>query len=187
MGLEVERFSACDGSLLDTGYGKVYNSELGGTISHTRVIKKIKDEKFERVLILEDDVEFIKDFMEKAEIAINELPKDWDILFFGGNHTGGYRMVSEHIGRVYKTFALHCYAVNGKAAADIYDNMIRFIGHVLGSNHQLTPSIAADFFMAKLHPIMNVYSVFPNISWQRESFSDIQHDVMNYDFLKNEG
>jgi glycosyl transferase family 25 len=185
MNIEVERFSACDGQLLDIGYGKVYNGEFGGTVTHTRIIKKIKDEGFEKVLILEDDVEFCKTFEEDFRISIQEVPNDWDLLFLGGNHTGGYDKISQRIGRVYKTYALQSYAINKKSIDTLYENMVRFIGHTLACGEQLTPSVAADFYMAKLQPILNCYSIFPNLTWQRESFSDLQQDIMNYDFLKN--
>lgn len=185
MNLDVERFSACDGQLIDTGYGKVYNGELGGTIAHTRLIKKIKDEGFEKVLILEDDVEFCETFEEDFKISMQEVPNDWDLLFLGGNHTGGYDKVSQRIGRVYRTYALQSYAVNKRSVDVLYENMIRFIGHTLACGVQLTPSVAADFYMAKLQPSLNSYSVFPNLTWQRESFSDLQQNIMNYEFLKN--
>jgi GR25 family glycosyltransferase involved in LPS biosynthesis len=185
-GLIVERFSACDGQTIDTGFGKVYNGELGGTISHTRLIKKILDSDFENALILEDDIEFNENFFDKARESLEELPVDWDILFFSGNHTGGFEKVSNNLVRVYRTYALHCYAVNKKGLSTIYENMIRFIGHTLACNEQLTPSVAADYYMAKTHPLLNVYSIYPNITWQRESFSDLQQDVMNYKFLKND-
>jgi hypothetical protein len=184
MNLNVERFSACDGQLLDIGYGKVYNGEFGGTVTHTRLIKKIKDEKLEKVLILEDDIEFCDTFEKDFKSSIQELPNDWDLLFFGGNHTGGYDKISEKIGRVYRTLALHSYAVNQKAIDILYENMIRFVGNTLGCGKQLTPSVAADFYMSRLQPMLNCYSIFPNLTWQRESFSDLQQDVMNYEFLK---
>jgi GR25 family glycosyltransferase involved in LPS biosynthesis len=186
MDIDVERFSACDGQLIDTGYGKVYNGELGGTISHTRLIKKIIDHGYERVLVLEDDVEFNHNFLTKTEEVIRELPSDWDILFFGGNHTGGFDTINSNLIKVYQTYALQCYALNKKCLSTIYDNMIRFIGHTLTCNKQLSPSVAADFYMAKMHKFINAYSVYPNITWQRESFSDLQQSITFYDFLKNE-
>ncbi len=185
MNLEVERFSACDGQLIDTGYGKVYNGELGGTISHTRLFKKIKDEGFEKVLILEDDVEFCKNFEENFNSSIQEVPNDWDLLFLGGNHTGGYDKISQRVGRVYRTYALQSYAVNKKSIDTLYENMIRFIGHVIACGERLTPSVAADFYIGKLQPSLNCYSIFPNLTWQRESFSDLQQNIMNYEFLKS--
>lgn len=185
IGLEVERFSACDGQLIDTGYGKVYNGELGGTITHTRLLRKIKDENLDKVLIFEDDIEFCEDFFSKFEKSLTQLPDDWDLFFFGGNHTGGYQMISENIGRVFRTLALHSYAVRGKAIETLYENMIRFVGHTLCCNRQLQPSVAADFYMAKIQPTLNCYSIFPNLTWQRESFSDLQQDIMNYEFLKS--
>lgn len=182
--LQVERFSACDGQLIETGFGKLYNGELGGTISHTKLIKKIKDENFDKVLILEDDVEFCNNFIPLIEETLNKLPEDWDIFFLGGNHTGGYSKINEKIGRVYKTFALHAYAVRNKCLDTIYENMIRFVGNTLCCNKQITPSVAADYYLSKLQPHLNCYSAFPNLAWQRESFSDLQQDIMNYDFLK---
>lgn len=185
MDLKVERFSACDGQLIDTGYGKVYNGELGGTISHARLIRKIQKENLDKVLILEDDIEFCEDFETKFKLAINDLPDDWDIFFFGGNHTGGYQIITKNIGRVFRTLALHSYAVRGKALPYIYQNMIQFVGHTLCNNEQLQPSVAADFYMAKVQPHIQCYSIFPNLTWQRESFSDLQQDIMNYEFLKS--
>ena len=187
MGLEVERFSACDGQVIDTGYGKVYNGELGGTISHTRMLRRIKKDGFDKVLVLEDDIEFCENFYDIFQNSIKELPEDWDIFFFGGNHTGGFSKISEHIGRVYRTLSLHSYGIRQKSVDTLYENMIRFIGHTLCNTEQLTPSVAADFYMAKLQPHLNCYSIFPNLTWQRESFSDLQQDIMNYEFLKNEG
>jgi hypothetical protein len=93
-------------------------------------------------------------------------------------------MVSENIGKVYRTLALHSYAVRQKSVDVLYENMINFVGHTLCCNKQLPPSVAADFYMAKVQPMLNSYSIFPNLTWQRESFSDLQQDVMNYDFLK---
>lgn len=184
MNIDVERFSACDGQLLDTGYGKVYNGELGGSITHTRVLRKIKEEGYNKVLILEDDIEFCEDFEFNFNKSIKDLPDDWDLFFFGGNHTGGFTPISENIGRVYRTLALHSYAVKGKSLDILYENMIRFIGHTLCCGRQLIPSVAADFYMAELHHNLNCYSIFPNLTWQRESFSDLQQDIMHYNFLK---
>jgi GR25 family glycosyltransferase involved in LPS biosynthesis len=184
MDLKVERFSACDGQLINTGYGKVYNGELGGTISHTRMIKHIKDQELDKVLILEDDIEFCNNFEDNFKNAVKDLPDEWDMFFFGGNHTGGCIPISPNIGKVCRTLALHSYGINKKAVDTIYENMIRFIGHTLCCNKQLEPSVAADFYMAKLQPHLNCYSITPNLTWQRESFSDLQQDVMNYEFLK---
>lgn len=184
MGLEVERFSACDGQLLDTGYGKVYNGELGGSISHNMVIRSAIDRGLDNILILEDDIEFNENFLEKVEQSLQELPDDWDILFFGGNHTGGFDKISENLIKVYRTYALHCYALNKKSMHVIYNTLCAFIGHTFSCGVKLEPSVAADYYMAKTHPSLNVYSIHPNITWQRESFSDLQQDVMKYEFLK---
>lgn len=182
--LNVERFSAFDGNNLITGYGKVYDCELAGTISHTTLIKKCLDLNLKNVLILEDDVEFHDNIFEKFNESILELPDNWDLLFFGGNHVGGFTQFSKNLIKLNRSYALQCYGVNNTNMEFIYKKMISYIGYTLTLNYQNIPSVAADYYMAFLHNILNVYSIYPNVTYQRESFSDIQHHNVNYEFLK---
>lgn len=185
--LKVERFSGINGKQLDFGFDTVKNCELAGTLSHSKVIKKAIDSKFSNVLILEDDIEFKEGFFENFEILYKSVPPNYDILFFGGNHTGGYKKVHDNCVRCYKTFALQSYVINRKCMNMVYDNMCNMIGQILTTNksHTECVSFAADFLMGKLHNHLEVYSFYPNYTYQRESFSDIQQDNVFYDFLKN--
>lgn len=180
----VERFSAKDGQLFDLGYGKTYDCELAGSISHTQVIKNAIDLNLKNVLILEDDVEFSQDFNIQLNESMENMPSNWDIILFGGNHVISPTHVNKNIFKMVRTYAIQCYAINGKFLKSLYDYMCYNIGNVFCCQNKLQPSVAADFFMANIFPNINAYTVLPNITWQRKSYSDIQLEVRDYTFLK---
>jgi GR25 family glycosyltransferase involved in LPS biosynthesis len=186
LGLEVERFSAIDGKQLTLPHGSVYNAEIAGAMSHTNVLKYAKEKGYKNILILEDDVEFHPDTNKLFDEFSKQLPKDWEMVFFGGNHVGGAIPVSENIQRLFGSYAIHAYGIR----EDVYDIIIKFMSDKIdmvfnNQNTKYTPSVAADYFMAQLHKTLNVYGFkTPHLAWQRTDFSDIQGAIMNYDFLK---
>ena len=74
LGIEYERHSAVDGKKL--GIDPIF----AGTMSHVQVLKKYKEQK---VLVLEDDAQFVDDFNEKFEEVMQTLPNNWDIFYLG--------------------------------------------------------------------------------------------------------
>jgi GR25 family glycosyltransferase involved in LPS biosynthesis len=184
-GLEVERFSAIDGSKENYGLGYPYDNELAGAISHTKVIEKARELKLKNVLILEDDVDFIGDLEKLFTEFIKETPQNWDGLLFGGNHVGGGMMVTKNLMKVNRSYALHSYGLNFKVFNETIGYMNSRIQNVIDNGKEvIKTSVAADFFMADLHRINNWYCFRPHLAWQRTGFSDIQNTVMDYDFLR---
>jgi len=57
--------------------------QVGHYLTFYKLLRKIKKKKYEKALILEDDISFIDNFPEKLSQYINELPKDWEICYFG--------------------------------------------------------------------------------------------------------
>jgi glycosyl transferase family 25 len=60
-------------------------SQLGCSMSHLLLQKKIVEEKLNKVLILEDDALIIKDRIAYFQSAILELPKNWELFYVGYN------------------------------------------------------------------------------------------------------
>jgi GR25 family glycosyltransferase involved in LPS biosynthesis len=184
-GLEVERFSAIDGSKENYNLGYPYDNELAGAISHTKVIEKAKNLKFKNVLILEDDVDFIPLLEETFSKVIEELPKNYDGILFGGNHVGGFRQSTENIVKINRSYALHAYGLNSESFEFTINYMNNKIKNTINKGKEsIKTSVAADFFMADLHSMGNWYCFRPHLAWQRSGFSDIQNAIMDYDFLK---
>jgi GR25 family glycosyltransferase involved in LPS biosynthesis len=89
LGIDVERFIASDGkdikNLPETSFFNHFmnKSEYGCLMSHKRVVEDAKKNGYKRVLILEDDVLFHKDFMNLFQ-RVKDAP-EWDMLFLGCN------------------------------------------------------------------------------------------------------
>lgn len=94
LNIKYERFSAFDGSS-DAIKDEFKNLQRRGThitsvgtygclLSHLAVLKDAKRLGLKRVLILEDDVLFIKNFTEELQ-KIKNIPDDWDVLYIGAS------------------------------------------------------------------------------------------------------
>jgi hypothetical protein len=189
LGMEVERFSACDGKTeVDLGHSDVYNAELAGSISHLNAIKKAKEDGVKRLLLLEDDVVFKTsgraNTNDMFEERIKNVPEDWDILFFGGNHIGGMSSVSPGVTKLNCSYAIHACGINHTAFDIMITHLERNIDKVMNSKTRLKPSVAADYFLGQLHRSLGVYCFVPHLAWQKDGHSDIQDAYMDYDFLK---
>lgn len=58
-------------------------ARIGCALSHLEIYKEVLEHKYQRVLIFEDDPVFkIKD-VQTVEKAFEELPDDWELLYFG--------------------------------------------------------------------------------------------------------
>ena len=56
--------------------------ELGCSLSHYEIWKNAKEQNFERILVLEEDFLIQSEFTMKM---VNDLPDDWDMVYFGRN------------------------------------------------------------------------------------------------------
>lgn len=174
--LKVNRYSAFDGKKLTPIFG--LNSGQTGTVySHLNILKEAKEKKLKNILILEDDVQFDENFVSLFNEWSSEIPDDWDMILFGGNHIennpwspGKLIKVTEHIYKVTYSLALHCYAVKNT----VYDKLIKSLSE---SNDP------ADSAMAKLHGEINCYIFRPHLAWQRPSFSDLREMFVDMPFL----
>ncbi|MDY6937439.1 MAG: glycosyltransferase family 25 protein [Cyanobacteriota bacterium] len=151
----------------------------GVFLSHLTILKTAKAEGFKNVLILEDDLEFRKDFPQYEEAIIAEMMSvDWDILNFG-YYCDGYSGLESIGSSILKPFSgkiigTHFYAVNGK----VFDRLIDFLegmlqrppGHPDGS--PMSPDGALNLFDNKFSDVNRLITV-PYFGFQRSSPSDI--------------
>jgi len=167
--LVVERFNAIKP---EAGINTLSQGEYGCLLSHLEIIKLAKANNHNNILVLEDDVEFVENLNEVFPSLYTQVPEDWQMLYFGGNHQGPVQMISENVGRISRTFTTSCYVIkNG-----MYDTVIEILPHCYKQ---------VDVYYAELHRFFNCYVLRPHIAWQRNDFSDIQGGIVNYDFLKH--
>jgi hypothetical protein len=163
----VERFSAIDGKNLNNTT-KLLSGELGILETHLQLIKKCKDENIKSVLILEDDVEFSTE-IKNIEKMFLDIPDDWDMIYFGGNHTYGSKLeiIKNNVYKLNYTVSLHCVAINCK----IFDEILNLI-----SDKQRQ----VDSYYTELQKKHNCYGFYPNLAYQSKDYSDIQNKIVDY-------
>jgi len=79
--INFERFSAVDGNDLDETIINKY--AYGCYASHIKILKDALVNNYDKILILEDDVYFHKDFINGFRWTIANIPDNWDILYLG--------------------------------------------------------------------------------------------------------
>lgn len=165
---DVERFSAVDGTTILLNNIPLLAGEIGVLETHLAIIKKCKEDGVKNVLILEDDVYFTED-IHKLDEYMNLIPKDWDFIYFGGNHIYGSppELINEKIMKLNFTVALQCVAIN--------HTMFDIIEMILPKMKK-----QVDTYYAELHNRFNAYGFYPNMAKQTTGFSDIQNRNVDY-------
>lgn len=129
IGLKAKRFSGIVPNDEDVTYINSNNKDnrrkwkIGCTLSHRAIVELAKNNNYSNVLIFEDDCIFLENFIEKAQLCVNELKNiDWDLMYFGGQPNQYATKVSDNLatienGGIYST---HAYAINHT----FYDKML---------------------------------------------------------------
>ena len=151
---DYERFSAFE------------NGSEGSVKSHIEVLKNVSG----NLLVCEDDVCFIDQAREIFELAVSELPEDWDMLYLGANPKIPQIRHSDHLfkseGGVHTNHAIlytekarnYVFANYDYNTMDYYDHWLFMVGQ----------------------KVMNVFLVSPMIAWQSPGYSDCRRDYMDY-------
>jgi glycosyl transferase family 25 len=174
-GLEdkVTRFSAVDGSTIPQINNKINKGELGLVETHIKIITEAKNNNYKNILILEDDITFT-DEITKIEFYFEQLPKTWEILWFGGNHNthvgATINKINENILKCHQTYSTHSIAFNEK----IYDLVLNLL------EKKEKP---VDVYYSDIQKIYECYSFYPSIALQRPSYSDIQNRMQDNRWL----
>jgi hypothetical protein len=172
--IDVERISGIDGSKMNLDFPpEIKEGAVGCALSQFFAIKYAKQLNLRDFLLLEDDIQFAENVNELFSEYISEVPFDWDMLYLGGQHFHGMNLqqVSEHVYRCEYTLAAHSVAFNHT----VFD---RFIDKLINITKP------CDIHYAESHKEINAYVFIPHLTWQRESYSDIEKVNVDYTFLK---
>ena len=128
--------------------------------------------------IFEDDAEFCDDFALRLKYVEKYFDvEDWDIFFLSAfyHHNSHWHKKdwdltdTKYIHRVYGAFTTHSYLINPKSI----NKIIKKLHDV---HHKAT---AIDHAFILIEPELKCYSFTPGMVTQRESMSDINHEVFN--------
>lgn len=162
---EVNRVSAVDGNLVENKNKIINNGELGLVETHLNLIRIAKSKNYKNILLIEDDIEFTEE-INNLDSYFESLPKNWDMLWFGGNHNRhmglNINLINDKIIKCENTYSTHCIAINHS----VYDLLINLL-----SKRQKP----VDVYYSDVQKTYDCYSFNPSIAIQRPSFSDIQN------------
>jgi GR25 family glycosyltransferase involved in LPS biosynthesis len=137
-----------------------------GWLGLAKTFKQIFEQADSDVLIFEDDATY-RGWATNLENAIKDLPEGWEMLMLGAN------IKDQRIDRINK-------------------NLARTYGawttHAIYYSHKLCKEMASidldlpidEYFRTKVHPRGNSYVIYPFLSYQRPSESDIEGSFKDY-------
>jgi GR25 family glycosyltransferase involved in LPS biosynthesis len=160
LGIQYERHSAVDGKELGI------NPIFAGTMSHVEVLKNNRDSK---ILVLEDDAQFVDNFNEKFEEVMQTLPNDSDIFYLGAllpKSTGKVTPVNQHWTRQVMTTGSQAYCINPARVNYFIENLDGYEWYI---------DIGLRVFAEKY----NAYITQPNLVTQFPSYSDLRLKEVN--------
>lgn len=170
---EVEVFRAVDGSAeARPPWWRATAGAWGCYQSHLRILRQCLDDGVDRVLVLEDDVTFAKDFA--ARLAALDVPGDCQQLYLGGQHLAppeagpaGF-VVGRNVNRT------HAYAVFGREALELLVDHLRPERELWASKHHI------DHHYGILHRErrIRVYAAQPWLCGQVGGRSDVGKSIM---------
>jgi GR25 family glycosyltransferase involved in LPS biosynthesis len=137
---------------------------IGCFLSHYELFKKLLQTDNDMYLIFEDDVAFPKNAQEQLSKAVQNAPKDWDIILFGFSRLHGYKEKEIYV-KAMGFWGTGSYAINKRGA-------MRFIKEC--DIHKMDAQI--DAYMSYLSQTgkLNVYAVAQRIISTIDEGSDIQ-------------
>ncbi len=163
--LEVQRFAAVDARFVRNWHEFRTKSQYACSLSHRMAIRQAKLKRASCVLIFEDDVvlhPFFRDIMERLP-----LPADWGILLLGCTHVEPPEVVKSGWVRVKKFWGLQAYVVKREWYEMILGEM--------RTRERTGDDMAADVVLSNLVDQIPTYSVYPNIAWQADGYSDLMN------------
>ncbi len=173
LSITINRFPAFDGSILTTkpgkppykGWSTISMGNYGNVLSQRAIIQKALSNDWESVLILEDDASF--DTKDKIDEYLEAVPKNWDMIYFGGNHQSPLQRMDMLVGKCTYTLTAH--------AVGIRNTMYE---HILHATRNL--NVPIDLSYAELHRTYNAYSSIRNLATQIAGYSDIEERTVDY-------
>lgn len=182
---KVERFNAV--KFKDSALSSKANSQIGCTLSHYEIMKEVKKKNYSRVLVLEDDFLFTKslEYLNiKLHKSICELPKKWDLFYFGSYFVKGYdynpiEKYSENLVKVNTGFCTHALSYSLNGVIKILNNLkLETRKEIIDFSEEYE---VIDWYLVKFFQKQNnCFAVNELICEQAAGFSDIEKCFFDY-------
>ena len=174
-----KHIAAVDGNVIPTnkevGNGWNFKGVTGCAYSHKKAYLDALNNNYNSILIVEDDNVFSDNFANEFNRYIQQVPHDWDMLYFGGNHQVKNKAINVNVERITHTLTTNCYAIKTKHLPVLIQNL---------PDNTENLKYPIDVLLTHIQQKNNCYAFKPKICWQLEDFSDIENKKQPIPFLK---
>lgn len=166
-------FTAFDGQTLSTKPGKpphptwstISMGNYANVLSQRAIIERAKNDSVESLLIIEDDCEFRN--LDALGNYLDNVPSNWDMVYFGGNHQQPLIPIDDKIGRCQFTLTAHAVGMR----RHVFDHILHFTQDA---------NMPIDLYYAYLQKQYNVYCPLIGLATQINGYSDIDYKEVDY-------
>ncbi len=168
----VRRFSALDGDKMKLPANWVHTpGAYGCLLSHLQVVREARRLGWPSVLIFEDDVVFDDHLETKFRLYMDQLPADWDMLFFGAIHKDEPIKVANNIARITQAYSTYAYVLR----ETMFDDFIEL-------NRKTEQELDNNSFV--LQQRLKCYCFMPHLAWVEPDYSDAQQRPVDHWYLR---
>jgi GR25 family glycosyltransferase involved in LPS biosynthesis len=150
---------------------KLSNGMLGLNHTYLKIYDEWSKESNNNIIIIEDDCVFFENFNDELLNYITNVPNDWDMLYFGGNHNyhvgSKTEKINEYCLKLNNTYTAHCVVLKNYVFKELIDNLKNM-------------EIENDVLLSRLQKKYNAYSTIKNITTQLPNFSNIENINVDY-------
>jgi GR25 family glycosyltransferase involved in LPS biosynthesis len=159
---------------------KLPNGAIGCGMSHLRCLEHARDNAWDHVLIVEDDIQFLDPTLFVNQInAFLQNQKEWDVLLLAGNNVPPYREIDTTCVQVSFCQTTTGYLVKNHYFETLINNIRSGISHLVREpNNRIMYAI--DKFWILLQRQDKWFLIVPLTVTQREDYSDIEKMPTNY-------
>ena len=163
-----------DGSQIEDTFGMKHG--MFGLIStYLKMSEMVSKSNSDIIIVIEDDCVFSQNFCQKFDDFLDEVPDDWKLLYFGGNHNTHMNyeqpiQVSENVMKLVNTYTAHCVVFRKEVFEEFISELKEY-------------KIENDVLLSQYQRKYSSYSTTEKITWQINNHSDIENKYINYDWL----
>ena len=176
IGIKAERFNAIQQS----------DGALGCSMSHLKCIENAKENNWDHVLVVEDDIKFLNPNLFVRQI--NKFLKNhkvWDVILIAGNNYQPFTKIEEYCVKVTNCQTTTGYIVNSSYYDKLIENYREGINNLM-KEPNLGRLYCIDQYWSQLQEKDLWYLITPLSVTQREDYSDIEKSNTNYiSFMTN--
>ena len=173
IGIKAERFNAI----------KLAHGALGCSMSHLKCIETAKQNGWDHVLVVEDDITFLDSSLFTKQInKFLKINKIWDVILFAGNNHKPYIKYSDFCVKVFRCQTTTGYLVKSSYYDKLIENYKEGINNLMREpTKENQHAIDKNWF--RLQEKDSWYLITPLTVTQRDDYSDIEKKNIDYTSL----